>query len=56
MRLRYDFRAVVSYKNRLHRESGEQVAEHNNIGDRILPQVLHGGTSLNGIGGARNIF
>ena len=27
MRLRSDFRAVVSIKNRLHRESGEEVAE-----------------------------
>ena len=25
---------------------------HNNFGDGILPQALHGGASLNGIGGA----
>ena len=29
---------------------------HNNTGDGILPQALHGGTSLNGIGGAHKKF
>ena len=59
MRLRPDFRAAVSLKNRLHRESGDQVAEpilHNNVGEGILPQAIHGGTRLNGVGGAHKIF
>ena len=47
MRLRPLFRAVVSLKNRLHRESSEELAEPNS------PQ---GGTRLTGVGGARKIF
>ena len=54
MRLRPDFRAAVSLENRLHHASGEQLAEpispQHYIGDGILPQAIHGGTSLNGIG------
>ena len=50
MRLRPDFRAAVSLKNRLHREPGEEMAEP------ISPQKFwrwhHGGTRLNGVGGA----
>ena len=42
MKLRSDFRAAVSFKNRLHHESGEQVEEP------IHPDPC--GTSLNGIG------
>ena len=41
MRLRSDFRAAVSLKNRLRRESGEQVAEP------FSPQQY-----MNGVGGA----
>ena len=40
MKLRADFRAAVSMKNRLHNGSGEQVEE----------PIHRGGTSLNGIG------
>ena len=40
MKLRSDFRAAVSKKNRLHHESSEQVEE----------PIHRGGTSLNGIG------
>ena len=29
---------------------------HNNIGDGILPQPIHGGTRLNGVGGAHKYF
>ena len=53
MKLRSDFRAAVSMKNRLHHESGEQVEEpnlQNNTGYGILLQAHRGGTSLNGIG------
>ena len=48
MRLRPDFRAAVSLKNRLHRESGER--------DGTLPPAIHGGTRLTGVGGVHNIF
>ena len=49
MRLRSDFRAAVTIKNRLHRESGEERAENlflfNIIKDgTLLPQVIPGGT------------
>ena len=53
------FSSCCLSKNRLHRDSGEQVAEptlYNNIGDGILSQALYGGTSLNGIGGAHKKF
>ena len=53
MKLRSDFRAADSFKNRLHHESGEQVEEprlQNNTGDGIPFQAHRGGTSLNGIG------
>ena len=57
MRLRSDFRAAVSLKNRLHRESGEQVALlHNDTGYGTLPQAIPGGTRPTGVGGARNIL
>ena len=53
MKLRSDFRAAVSIKNRLHRESGgklqNQILQHN-VGDGTLPHAIHGGTSLNEIG------
>ena len=55
MRLRQDFRAAVSLKNRLHRESGEQIAEP--VGDGILPQAIPGGTGTRPkAGGAHDIF
>ena len=48
MRLPSGFRAAVTIKNRLHRESGEERAEpifFNNIRDgTLLPQVIPGGT------------
>ena len=52
MRLRSDFRAAVSVKNRLHRESGEQVAEPISPEQyrRWRPSAHRGGTSPNGIG------
>ena len=53
MKLRSDFRAAVSIKNRLHRESGEKVEEPVSPEQyrRWHPlQAHHGGTSLNGIG------
>ena len=60
MRLRPDFRAAVSLKNRLHRESGEEVAEpispQHNIEDGSLPQAVHGGTRPTGVGGAHINF
>ena len=47
MRLRSDFRAAVTIKNLLHRESGEERADlffFNNIRDgTLLPQVILGG-------------
>ena len=54
MRLRSDFRAAVSIKKCLHRESGEQVAEpisQEHYRRWHLSASTHrGGTSLNGIG------
>ena len=53
MKLRSDFRAAVSIKNRLHHESGEQVDEPihpDQSDDGITLQARRGGTSLNGIG------
>ena len=48
MRLRPDFRAAVSLKNRLHRESGEEKLQnqhtHSNTGGGTLPQAIPGGT------------
>ena len=61
VRLRSDFRAAVSFKNRLHRESGEEIAEpiylHSNTGDGTLPQVILGGTGTRPkAGGAHDNF
>ena len=60
MRLRPDFRAAVSLRKpsspRVRRASCRTHFFHNNIGDGILPQALHGGTSLNGFDGAHKIF
>ena len=53
MRLRTDFRAAVSLKNRLHRESAEEIAEP--IGDGTLPQAIPGGTRPK-VGGAHDNF
>ena len=59
VRLRPDFRAAVSLKNRLHRESGEQVAEPispQQYRRWHFPQAIHDGTRLNGVGGAQFFF
>ena len=54
VRLQPDFRAAVSFKNRLHRESGEQVAEH--ISPQQCRRWHRGGTSLDGIGNELGSF
>ena len=60
MRLRSDFRAAVTIKNRLHRESGEERAEPispNNIGDgTLLPQAILGGTGTRPKAGVAHEF
>ena len=59
MRLRLDFRAAVSLRNRLRRESGEQLQNqflHTNTGDGTLPQAIHGGTRPTGVGGPLKKF
>ena len=51
MKLRSDFRAAVSIKNRLHHESGEKVEEPiSTIQEGIPLQAHRGGSSLSGIG------
>ena len=53
VKLRSDFRAAVSMKNRLHHESGEQIEERFiqiNKDDGIHLQAHRGETNLNGIG------
>ena len=54
-------RSILSFslKNRLHRESGEEMQKQflrHSFGDGTLPQAIHGGTRLTGVGGAQNIF
>ena len=54
MKLRPDFRAAVSLKNSLLRESGEEVAETMSPKqDGTLPQAIHGGTRPK-VGGAHD--
>ena len=56
MRLRPDFRAAVSLENRLHRESGEEIAEPISPAQFwTLPQAIPGGTRPK-VGGAHYIF
>ena len=54
MRLRSDFRAAVTIKNRLHRESGEEQNPFlpNNIGDGTLLQAIPGTVTRPKAGGA----
>ena len=60
MKLRSDFRAAVSLKNRLHRESGEQVADPVSPQQyrrwHSFPPAIHGGTRPTGVGGTHNNF
>ena len=60
MKLRSDFRAAVSMKNRLHHESGanklKNVSIQINNDDGIHLQAHRGWTSLNGIGSELIIF
>ena len=60
MKLRSDFRAAVLMKNRLHRESGEQVEKASpiqiNKDDGVHLQARRGGTSLNGVESELIIF
>ena len=59
MRLRSDFRAAVTIKSRLRRESGEERAEPispNNIENHTLPQAIPGGTGTRPKAGGAHEF
>ena len=60
MRLRPDFQAAVTLKKTVFTASPANRFQnqflHDKKGGDTLPQAIHGGTRLTGVGGAHNIF